>query len=102
MNPFKAFRRWLNRSNKPKDEPLIYNNYVTRPKIIEGDKAKFIECIIEDKPFMVIVQDGAKVYSTVHSLSQEAFSIAIKSMAKDDTFKQVLTDIVIDINTEDK
>ena len=101
MNPFKAFKRWLNRKNKPNVHPITAN-FTIKPQIIEGEKANIIGCIIENKPHLVIVQDGDRVVSTIHGLSKEALVVAIKGFADNIEFKDLLTDIVIDINTQKK
>lgn len=68
----------------------------------EGEDAHVINLLLKGCPHLVIVSNGRVVTSVVHNLSRVAFRQALIEMAKNQEFRDILTDIVIDINTEYK
>lgn len=109
---FGRIRNWFNRrkAKKAVSECIAYaerpiDSRAVKPKgvrTIEGDEAHIMSLLLKGCPHLIIVQNGRELATSIRLLSYEAFREAIFEMAKREDFRDLLTDIVIDINTDRK
>lgn len=68
---------------------------------VQGQLATMLEAICAGAPHLCIVGVGNEIKTTINGISAEALRIALMDVCrKNAAFKEVLTDIIIDVNTE--